>query len=322
VTIAFLVSLVLVFVVGVAIQRGNTCTVVAFDDLIFRRSPVRLLTFVYAWFLVAGGLTLLSLTTGYRAHAQAVPVTAWSVVAGLVLGVGAVVNGACTNGTLARIGSGEYVYAMTVLGFTAGCALARDLGPVAAIGASKTPTTLSPEYPVLALLGFGAAVLLNVRRLAAGQHESFRDFLRNAWDPRTATFIIAVLFVLLVQIFGPWGYAELIGDVSRGAVADLGRRLALFAALFTGAVIAGRTCTRAKLVGPLKGKVVRCLIGGFIMGIGFSLGPGSFGGLTLYGQPLLLPYAWVVMGASYVAIVCGVVYLRSKYGTWIKTRRA
>ena len=321
-TVAFLVSLVLVFVVGVAIQRGNTCTVVAFDDLIFRRSPVRVLTFVYAWFLVAGGLTVLSLTTGFTPHAELFPVTVWSVVAGLVLGVGAVVNGACTNGTLARVGSGEYVSLMTFLGFTAGCVIAPALGPVAAIQASKTPTAFSPAYPVLALLGFGVAVVLNVRRLVMGQHESFRDFLRSAWDPRTATFIIAVLFVLLVQIFGPWGYAELLGEVSRGAIADPVRRLALFAALFTGAVIAGRTCKGPRLVGPLRGRVIRCLIGGFIMGIGFSLGPGSFGGLTLYGQPLLLPYAWVVMGASYVAIICGVIYLRSPSAAWIKTRRA
>jgi hypothetical protein len=57
------------------------------------------------------------------------------------------------------------------------------------------------------------------------------------------------------------------------------------------------------------------------MGIGFSLGPGSFGGLTLYGQPLLLPAAWAVMAASYVAIVFGVIYLRSSSGDWIKTRR-
>ena len=34
---AFWIALVLVFVVGMAIQRGNTCTVVAFDDVIHRR---------------------------------------------------------------------------------------------------------------------------------------------------------------------------------------------------------------------------------------------------------------------------------------------
>ena len=57
------ISLVLVFVIGVAIQRGNTCTVVAFDDVVHRRSWDRLLAIVYAWFWVAGGLALLALAT-------------------------------------------------------------------------------------------------------------------------------------------------------------------------------------------------------------------------------------------------------------------
>jgi len=321
VTVTFLVSLALVFVVGVAIQRGNTCTVVAFDDLIYRRSPVRLLTFVYAWFLVAGGLTVLSWTTGFTPHAQLFPVTVWSVVGGLLLGAGAVINGACTNGTLARVGSGEYVYIMTILGFTAGCVLAHESGLAATIEASSVPTTVHPNHPVPALLGLGAVLILTVRRLVMGQNESFRDFLRNAWDPRTAVLIIAVLFVILVQIYGPWGYAELLGDVSKGATDHLAPRFALFAALLTGAIVAGRTSERARLIGPLTGRVVRCFAGGFIMGIGFSLGPGSFGGLTLFGQPLLLPYAWAVMVASYVAIVFGVIYIRSRFGAWITSRR-
>ena len=40
---AFGISLALLLVIGVAVQRDNTCTVVAFDDLIHRRSPNRLL---------------------------------------------------------------------------------------------------------------------------------------------------------------------------------------------------------------------------------------------------------------------------------------
>jgi hypothetical protein len=58
------------------------------------------------------------------------------------------------------------------------------------------------------------------------------------------------------------------------------------------------------------------------MGVGFILGPGSFRGLTLFGQPLLLPYAWVVMVAAYLTILLGLSYLRSGFGDWIKTRRS
>ena len=109
VSVALAVSLMLVFVMGMAVQRGNTCTVVAFDDILHRRSPDRLLAIVYCWLWVAGGLTLVKLTTGFKPGAQLFPVTVWSVIGGLILGIGAVVNGACTVGTVARIGSGEYL---------------------------------------------------------------------------------------------------------------------------------------------------------------------------------------------------------------------
>ena len=156
-----------------------------------------------------------------------------------------------------------------------------------------------------------------------GRHEGWRDFLRNAWDPRTANIVIATVTLVLVQIYGrPWGYPELLGDASRRAVDGIVGGLALFAALLAGAIVGGRTCTRAKLGGPLKGRAIRCFIGGAIMGVGFSVGPGSFSGLTFFGQPLLLPYAWVVMAAAYVTILLGLLYLRSKFGDWIKTRRS
>ena len=114
-SVALAIALVLVFVMGIGVQRGNTCTVVAFDDLFHRHSPERLLAIAYCWLWVAGGLTLLKLTTGLALGAQLFPITVWSVIGGLILGFGAVVNGACTVGTVARIGSGEYAYGLTLV---------------------------------------------------------------------------------------------------------------------------------------------------------------------------------------------------------------
>jgi len=321
-TVTLLVCLVLVFIMGVAIQRGNTCTVVAFDDVVHRRSWDRLLAIVYAWFWVAGGLTLLALATGVRPTAQVVPVTAWSIVGGLLLGIGAVVNGACTTGSIARIGSGEYTFALTLLGFYLGCVLAPHLfGRLSTAHVKTPPTATSLDYPVAALIGLGVVAALTVRRYASGLHENLRAFLRNAWDPRTATFIIALLFVALVQLFGPWAYTDLLGDISH-SVEDLAvQRVALLFALLAGAVVAGRSMKGARLIGPLAPRAIRCLIGGVVMGLGFAVAPGAFDGLTLYGQPLLLPFAWTVMGASYVSILLGVLYLRSGWGARIKALR-
>ena len=93
-TPALAVTAVLVFVMGMAIQRGNTCTVVAIDDLIHRRSWHRVQAIAFIWFLVAGGLALTHLITGRNPAPELVPVATWSVLGGLLLGAGAVINGA------------------------------------------------------------------------------------------------------------------------------------------------------------------------------------------------------------------------------------
>jgi toxin CptA len=133
--------------------------------------------------------------------------------------------------------------------------------------------------------------------------------------------IVAVLFVIVVHIYGAWAYTDLLGDVAKGADKQIVERFALFAALLAGAIVGGRTLRGTRPIGPLAPRVIRCTLGGTLMGIGFSLAPGAFDGMTLLGQPLLLPFAWVVMGASYVTVILGVVYLRSGFGSWITTRR-
>ncbi len=319
---ALAIALILVFVMGTAVQRGNTCTVVAFDDLLHRRSPERLIAIAYCWLWVAGGLTLLTLATGFTLGAQLFPVTVWSVVGGLILGIGAVVNGACTVGTVARIGSGEYAYVLALVGFFLGCVLSPHVVGRAATSHTGSPaTTTSLDHPVVALLGLAFVIAATGWRLATHERESLRDFLHKAWDPRTALMIFAVLFVLVVHIYGAWAYTDLLGDVASGADKQIVERLALFAALLAGAIVGGRTLRGSRPIGPLAPRAIRCTLGGMLMGIGFSLAPGAFDGLTVLGQPLLLPFAWVVMSGSYVTVILGILYLRSGFGTWIKTRR-
>lgn len=319
---ALLISLPLVFLLGTAIQRGNTCTVVAVDDIVHRKSWDRFLAIASAWFLVAGGLVLLSMATGSEVTGRALPVTLWSMAGGVLLGVGALVNGACTTGTIARIGSGEYVFGLTILGFYLGCLIApRVFGASATTHDGPVTASLSQNHPAPTLVLFGIVIALIAYRLIKGPHESVRDFLRSAWDPRTAILIVAILFVALVRIYGPWAYTDLLGELSRADTAEALPQLLFLLAIIAGAVVAGRSMRGKRLIGPLRPKIARCVIGGVIMGAGFSVAPGAFDGLTLLGQPLLLAYAWAVMAVCYLTVLLGVLYLRSDLGDWIKSRR-
>jgi toxin CptA len=49
-------------------------------------------------------------------------VTYVTILGGALLGLGAYVNSACVFGAVARLGSGEWAYLATPLGFYAGCA--------------------------------------------------------------------------------------------------------------------------------------------------------------------------------------------------------
>lgn len=321
-TKALLISLPLVFLLGTSIQRGNTCTVVAVDDIVHRRSWNRFLAIASAWFLVAGGLVLMNMATGLTVHAKAFPVTVWSVVGGVLLGVGAVVNGACTNGTIARIGSGEYIFLLTILGFFVGCLLTPHVfGATASTHPGSPAVSTALSHPIPTLVLFAVVLGLDAYRLIRGKHESVNEFLHKAWDPRTAILFVAISFVLLVQVFGPWGYTELLGELSKADTHAALPQLLFLAALLSGAVVAGRSMWGKRQTGPLRPKVIRCTIGGMIMGAGFSLAPGAFDGLTLLGQPLLLSYAWAVMAVVYFTVLLGVLYMRSNLGSWIKTRR-
>lgn len=322
VSAALLISLPLVFVLGMAIQRGNTCTVVAVDDIVHRGSWARFLAIVSAWFLVAGGLVLLHQATGLAVSARVFPLTVWTVVGGVLLGLGAVVNGACTTGTIARIGSGEYTFALTIVGFFLGCEISPRLFGAAAVSHRGSPPDFtSLDYPVPTLILFGVVVALTAYRLITGPHESIGDFLHKAWDPRTAILIVAVLFVGIVQIFGPWAYTELLGELTHGDTREALPQLGFLIALLAGAVVAGKSMRGSRLIGPLRPKILRCTVGGIIMGAGYSLAPGAFDGLTLLNQPLLLGYAWAVMAVVYATVLVGLLYLRSNLGDWIKTRR-
>jgi toxin CptA len=314
-----LASLVLVAGIGFACQRGNTCAVATVDDLVYRRSPARMLALVYTWAIVAGGLAIVHQFSSQQVSSS--PITWWSALGGVLLGTGAVVNGSCTTGTVCRIGSGEYKFLATVAGFFLGCVVAPTV-----LGASHTEshrhdaTSATLQHPWIAVVAGAIALgIVVVRCTRSG--DPWSEALRRPWDPRVASAVIALLFVAACQIHGRWSYTDLLGDIARGKGADIGTRTALLLALFLGAVVGGRTQRGTRPIGPLTPQVVRCAIGGTLMGLGFSLTHSAFDGITFVGQPLLLPLAWVTMAATYGAITVGIAALRSARGDWVKSRR-
>lgn len=302
-SVAFLVGILAAGLMGYAIQRGATCMVAAVDELVSQKRASRLLALAEAALWVTGGLFLAS-HAGLLARAPSgFALSVWSIIGGAMLGVGALVNRACAFGAVARFGSGEWVYALTPVGFFLGCLTAAPLL------AGAMPTAQADPPPLFALpLWVGA---LMVPGLAWRAYEAFAAWRRKAlgahvWSPHLATTVIGITFVITMLTVGGRAYTELLSDLARhGRAMNATPFALLFVALLLGAVAGGWTSGSFRKR-PLSPTIaVRCLAGGWLMGLGSLLTPGGNDGLVLVGVPLLQPHAWAAIAAMIVAIALG-----------------
>ncbi len=302
-----IIELLLAGIMGFAIQRGATCLVVAVDQLVRERRARRLRHIAEASLWVMLGLLL--------AHAAGVPmvlphgyvVGLPTVVGGTVLGLGAYINRGCVFGAIARLGSGEWVYLLTPVGFFVGCWVIAPWLP------TLTPRSVAPIVPSMRVaLALGAilsmALLWRVAVVARGSatntSEPSQAWHRRAWQPGAATVVIGISFLGLFLLAGSWAYTDVLAELARGQSSNLAMRAALMGALIAGAIVGGWTAGRWHSVKPTALSVTRCLIGSAAMGVGGMLIPGGNDGLLLVGMPLLWPYAWLAVGVM-IATIAG-----------------
>ena len=97
-------------------------------------------------------------------------------------------------------------------------------------------------------------------------------------------------------------------------------RGAMVLALLGGAVLGGWIAGVLRWQPPGLSTVVRCLIGGAMMGYGALLVPGSNDGLIMFGLPLLLAHAWVAVGTMALTIAAAIM-LSGAFQRAARTRR-
>ena len=294
----WVLALLCAALMGLAMQRGATCLVVAVEETLRTRRVRRAAALAEAALWACTGLLVL------QAAGQPVPVgagygvTGWTLAGAVILGVGAVINGGCAVGAVARLGSGQWAYAATPVGFYLGCQLARATGAVPAPQAvAGAPLFLSAApalaWALLALLLVRAAWAL--RRTPRG------------WGPHAATASIGVLFALLVALAGAWAYTDLLADLVQqmAGARPLSRPMqwALAAALLGGALAGGWRAGTWRWPRPWPWlQTLRCLAGGALLGWGSLWVPGSNDGLLLLGLPLLWPHAWAALAVMVATI--------------------
>ncbi len=293
---ALVVALVSAGLMGLAIQRGATCMVAAVDDVVSHRKYSRAGALAEAALWV-GGLVAVLEVAGWAVspHTQ-YAVGSATVVGGMLLGVGAWVNRACVFGSVARIGSGQWAWLATPVGFFLGC-----LVPVTQPGGPVAPAFARPDVVLGVFAVFVVWRMGEVLRSATP--------VRHLWHPHRATLLIGVTFFLTMITAGSWAYTDALAALARpmeGMDASLLLRGLMVAALLAGAIVGGKIADGYRPLPASLLDVGRCLAGGAMMGLGGQLVPGSNDGLIMLGLPMLLPHAWVAvatMGLTIAALI-------------------
>jgi toxin CptA len=301
---ALAIATVCAALMGFSIQRGGTCLVAAVDEVVSKRRANRLLALLEASLLVAAGMVIAQLLGVLPMAPRAFALTGWTVAGGMIMGLGAYVAGACVFGAIARIGNGEFSYLLVPLGFFFGCIAAVQLGM------ARLPHMASTQSLVLSQATIFAIPLLIVaawRSWRVGAAARRGQFAEHVWSPHVATGVIGVTFVILLLLVGAWNYTDYLAAAARNMSSRGFDRGLLLVALFGGALLGGWTANRIKLQKPSATAISRCLLGGFMLGLGGSLVPGANDGLILLGLPLLYPHAWLAFAGMLFTIAAALI---------------
>jgi toxin CptA len=221
--------------------------------------------------------------------------------------LGAFVNGACVIGAIARLGSGEWAYAATPLGYLLGCLSVQIVfaasAAIARPGESAMFSAASvAAWPLLALMAWRF-----VKLFWRGDRPVALSLKVAVWSPHGATVVIGFAFLASLLLAGTWAYTDVLAELARGMFNSLPARAGLATALLLGAMLGGWSAGRWHRTPILPWRVLRCLIGGVLMAWGSLLIPGSNDGLILIGMPLLWPYAWVAFLVMCLTVACALV---------------
>lgn len=301
----FALALLCAVLMGYGVQRGATCAVSAMDEIVSHRRAGKLIAIVEAGLWVAGLLLLLRALGLTMAAPKGYTIGAWTILGGVLLGLGAWVNRACVFGTVARVGSREWVYLLTPVGFVTGCFAA---APLVRIVARAREPALSPVLAAADLLLLPFAALVAWRLWQAARATRRRELADHIWSPHHATVVIGIAFVAMLLTVGAWAYTDALAELAIGGMGATAARLVLLGGLFLGSILAGSGKAAPR---PTLGGAVRCFAGGMLLGAGGVLVPGSNDGLLLLGVPLLQPYAWLAFAAMIVTIAAALLISRT-----------
>jgi Sulphur transport len=279
---SFVIAILISFLMGLAIQRGGTCTVAAIHEIVHKRTANRVKALIETALWVLAGELILAKAGLFHLSIQNWQIIPATILGALLLGLGAFINGACTVGTIARIGNREWDFLAMIPGFFTGALV---------MGWLKTPDILPINIGMQSIPAIPSWILILVSTLILLR---IGTFIRKGLHPYVLTVLIGIFFLGLVAIDKAWSYTDLIIDLALFKDQGYIFRAFLFAALLLGAILSGSYQDSNNFsLKKLTPNVFKRFFGGAIMGIATIILPGSHDSLILLYMPMLLGYAWL-----------------------------
>jgi len=285
---------------GASAHRAGLCTVKAVAEVMTTGQAHVLWSFLKASLWTLGLLSVAALA-GYDAGLAARPPMLAGVAGGIVFGLGAGLNGACSFSTLARLADGHGVMLLTLAGWGLGLVAMKTFAtiPQGRVSAATLPGWL--VLPGLAwVLWEGGRLARLVRRRGAA------ILADGLWPLSLGVFLVALANTGLLLMDRPWSFtAAAICATGAARVAPCAHPAALW--LVSGAamlaMVASAVLRGSFRIRPLRLRpALRRLGGGSLMGAGAALIPGGNDGLILFGIPSLSAHAL----AAWFGIVAGI----------------
>jgi hypothetical protein len=295
----YILILLFVFGIGYASQRGRTCAVSAAFEIAKQKRARRFVGFLYA---ASWSLTVLSVASIFNAglfvRFEAHLPTLWTVCGGVVFAAGAYINGRCSLGTIARLGSGDLSRLASLAGIFVGIYLGVTmLHPVHTAAHQPMFVSVDPAIRVvLALVALIAFAFVLRRTVPLG-------FGPSVWSIPRSMAIIGIINGLLIWLAQDWSYTTLFQHIARGDGHAVSFGILCFLTLIGGAITGGLLNQQFDLtIGSTRGWI-KAIAGGILMGIGVILIPGGNDTMLLVGLPLLLPHLIVGYAVMYVTLI-------------------
>jgi len=285
---------------GASAHRAGLCTVKAVAEVMTTGRGHILWSFLKASLWTLGLLSVAALA-GFDADLSAQPILLSGIAGGILFGVGAGLNGACSFSTLARLAEGHGVMLLTLAGWGGGLVAMRTFAaiPAGTMSASVIPGWL--VLPGLAWIFWEGSRL--VRRVWQQGGAILTD---DIWPLSLGVFLVALAMTGLLLLERPWSFTST--AICASGAADLApcahpATLWVVSGSAMLAMVASAMLRGSFRIRPVRLRsAARRLGAGSLMGAGAALIPGGNDGLILFGIPSLSSHAL----PSWFGIVAGI----------------